>query len=69
MLITLRSLLHSVVANDMPKNKRMTKACKAKYIIMIQNLGYKELNCLESWLLFCGQQVATFARKLLEWYL
>ncbi|PRI45475.1 hypothetical protein BV195_01839 [Haemophilus influenzae] len=60
MLITLRSLLHSVVVNDMPKNKRMTKVCKAKYIIMIQNLGYKELNCLESWLLFCGQQVATF---------
>ncbi|MCK9057903.1 hypothetical protein MY957_02990 [Haemophilus influenzae] len=57
----LRAELYSVVGNATPKNKRMTKDCKAECIKIIQNFkGYKDLNCLASWLLFSGQQVATF---------
>ncbi|HHF5283709.1 TPA: hypothetical protein ACPO83_001673 [Haemophilus influenzae] len=56
----LRAELYSVVGNTTSKNKRMTKDCKAECIRIIQNFkGYKDLNCLASWLLFSGQQVAT----------
>ncbi|WP_286066225.1 hypothetical protein [Rodentibacter caecimuris] len=56
----LRTQLYATVGNAMPKNKRMTKECKAECIRIIQNFeGYKDLNCLASWLLFSGQQVAT----------
>ncbi|BBE95392.1 hypothetical protein [Haemophilus influenzae] len=56
----LRTELYSVVGNATSKNKRMTKDCKAECIRIIQNFkGYKDLNCLASWLLFSGQQVAT----------
>lgn len=56
----LRAELYSVVGNATSKNKRMTKDCKAECIRIIQNFkGYKDLNCLASWLLFSGQQVAT----------
>ena len=56
----LRAELYSVVGNATQKNKRMTKDCKAECIRIIQNFkGYKDLNCLTSWLLFSGQQVAT----------
>lgn len=56
----LRTELYSVVGNATQKNKRMTKDCKAECIRIIQNFkGYKDLNCLASWLLFSGQQVAT----------
>lgn len=39
----------------------MPKELKAEFLKIIQGFdGYKELNCLASWLLFNGQQVATF---------
>ncbi|BFU65403.1 hypothetical protein [Rodentibacter abscessus] len=56
----LRTQLYAAVANATPKNKRMTKECKAECVRIIQNFkGYKDLNCLASWLLFSGEQVAT----------
>ena len=56
----LRSQLFTVVGNTTPKNKRMPKELKAECVKIIQAFdGYKDLNCLASWLLFSGQQVAT----------
>ena len=56
----LRSQLFTVVGNTTPKNKRMPKELKAECVKIIQAFdGYKDLNCLVSWLLFSGQQVAT----------
>ncbi|MCQ9121257.1 hypothetical protein MUU45_001745 [Rodentibacter pneumotropicus] len=56
----LRAQLYTAVSNATPKNKRMTKECKAGCVKIIQTFeGYKDLNCLASWLLFSGQQVAT----------
>ncbi|STP05651.1 hypothetical protein [Haemophilus parainfluenzae] len=56
----LRAELYSAVSNATPKNKRMTKDCRAECVRIIQDFeGYKDLNCLASWLLFSGQQVAT----------
>ncbi|OOF59281.1 hypothetical protein [Rodentibacter myodis] len=56
----LRTQLYAAIGNAMPKNKRMQKELKAELIKIIQNFeGYKDLNCLASWLLFSGQQVAT----------
>ena len=58
---TLRSQLFTVVGNATPKNKRMQKELKAECVKIIQAFdGYKDLNCLASWLLFSGQQVGTF---------
>lgn len=58
---TLRSQLFTAVGSAIPKNKRMPKEVKAKCIKIIQEFdGYKDLNCLVSWLLFSGQQVGTF---------
>ena len=55
----LRSQLFTVVSSAMPKNKRMPKELKAECVKIIQAFdGYKDLNCLASWLLFSGQQVA-----------
>ena len=57
---TLRSQLFTAVGSAVPKNKRMPKEVKAKCVKIIQEFdGYKYLNCLASWLLFSGQQVAT----------
>ena len=56
----LRSQLFTAVGNATPKNKRMPKELKAECVKIIQAFdGYKDLNCLASWLLFSGQQVAT----------
>ena len=56
----LRSQLFTVVSNATPKNKRMPKELKAECVKIIQAFdGYKDLNCLASWLLFSGQQVET----------
>ncbi|OOF46957.1 hypothetical protein BKK52_10630 [Rodentibacter trehalosifermentans] len=56
----LRSQLYATVDNATPKNKRMTKECKAKCVKIIQEFdGYKDLNSLASWLLFSGNQVST----------
>ena len=56
----LRLQLFAAVGNATPKNKRMPKELKAECVKIIQAFdGYKDLNCLASWLLFSGQQVAT----------
>lgn len=56
----LRSQLFTAVGNATPKNKRMPKELKAECIRIIQAFdGYKDLNCLASWLLFSGEQVST----------
>lgn len=56
----LRSQLFTAAGNATPKNKRMPKELKAECVKIIQAFdGYKDLNCLASWLLFSGQQVAT----------
>ena len=56
----LRSQLFTVVGNATPKNKQIPKELKAECVKIIQAFdGYKDLNCLASWLLFSGQQVAT----------
>ncbi|ABR74750.1 hypothetical protein CBG46_09175 [Actinobacillus succinogenes] len=57
----LRADLYALVDNAAPKNKRLSKALKSDVIHVIQNFdGYKDLNCLSSWLLFSGQQVGNF---------
>ena len=56
----LRSQLFTAVGNATPKNKRISKELKAECIKIIQAFdSYKDLNCLASWLLFSGEQVAT----------
>ncbi|MCR1837493.1 MULTISPECIES: hypothetical protein [Rodentibacter] len=56
---TLRKQLYAAVDNVTPKNKRMTKECKAECVRIIQEFdGYKDLNSLASWLLFSGEQIA-----------
>lgn len=43
------------------KKGRLSKPLKDEIINKINNFkGYKDLNCLASWLLFSGQQVGTF---------
>ncbi|WP_156472589.1 hypothetical protein [Bergeriella denitrificans] len=47
---------------DHTRNKHLDKATKAKVVQAIQSFnGYKDLNCLRSWLLFSGNQAATLA--------
>ncbi|MBR0574058.1 MULTISPECIES: hypothetical protein [Pasteurellaceae] len=49
------------IAKDTPKNKRLHLSLKLKIIKIINNFkGYKDLNCIASWLLFSGQQVSNF---------
>ncbi|WP_118790894.1 MULTISPECIES: hypothetical protein [Pasteurellaceae] len=56
----LRLQLFAAVGNATPQKKRMPKELKAECVKIIQNFkGYKDLNCLASWLLFSGQQVTT----------
>ncbi|QIW15867.1 hypothetical protein A4G20_05730 [Pasteurellaceae bacterium RH1A] len=56
----LRQEIFKIVDGTVQKNKRMSKELKAEIISKINELkGYKDLNCLASWLLFSGQQVAT----------
>ena len=52
----------TVIYNDFDGyNERLSKEIKAKIINRINNFnGYKDLNCLASWLLFSGQQVGSF---------
>lgn len=57
----LRGQIHALL-RDVPSQKRITdKALKTKIIATINAFdGYKDLASLSSWLLFSGQQVATF---------
>ena len=56
----LRAQIFAKIGNATQKNKRLPKTLKAEIIKIIDEFqGYKDLNCLASWLLFSGQQVAT----------
>lgn len=57
---TLRARIFARIGNATPKNKRLPKSLKAEIIQIIDEFqGYKDLNCLASWLLFSGQQVGS----------
>ena len=57
----LRQIIFDNLHGIIPKNGRLSKEIKAKIINKINNFnGYKDLNCLASWLLFSGQQVGSF---------
>ncbi|HDR0682657.1 TPA: DNA adenine methylase, partial [Pasteurella multocida] len=56
----LRELLYQTVKEIIPKNKLISKRLKEEIINKINNFnGYKDVNCLSSWLLFSGQQVGS----------
>ena len=56
----LREQLLTAIGNATQKNSRLPKALKAEIIKIIDQFqGYKDLNCLTSWLLFSGQQVGS----------
>ncbi len=56
----LRQEIYQIVDGIIPKNKRISNKIKAKIINKINGFeGFKDLNCLSSWLLFSGEQVAT----------
>lgn len=67
----LRQIIFNYLHGIIPKNGRLSKEIKAEIINKINDFkGYKDLNCLASWLLFSGQQVgsieALFAKDF--WY-
>ncbi|HHF3795267.1 TPA: hypothetical protein ACPP4W_001322 [Haemophilus influenzae] len=54
----LREILYQTVNGIITKNKLISKRLKEEIINKINNFsGYKDVNCLSSWLLFSGQQV------------
>lgn len=56
----LRQEIYQNVTGIIPKNKRINKEVKEKIINKINDFkGFKDLNCLSSWLLFSGEQIAT----------
>ena len=56
----LRAQIFAKIGNATQKNKRLPKTLKAEIIKIIDEFqGYKDLNCLASWLLFSGQQVSS----------
>ena len=56
----LRAQIFAKIGNATQKNKRLPKVLKAEIIKIIDEFqGYKDLNCLASWLLFSGQQVGS----------
>ena len=57
----LRQIIFNYLHAIVPKNGRLSKEIKGEIINKINNFkGYKDLNCLASWLLFSGQQVGNF---------
>nr|DAU36977.1 MAG TPA: DNA adenine methylase [Bacteriophage sp.] len=57
----LRQIIFNHLHGVIPKNGRLSKEIKAEIINKINDFqGYKDLNCLASWLLFSGQQVGSF---------
>ena len=57
----LRQIIFNYLHGIIPKNGRLSKEIKAGIINKINNFqGYRDLNCLASWLLFSGQQVGNF---------
>ncbi|HDR1420037.1 TPA: hypothetical protein QB189_001965 [Pasteurella multocida] len=56
----LREILYQTVNGIIPKNKLINKRLKEEIINKINRFnGYKDVNCLSSWLLFSGQQVGS----------
>lgn len=56
----LRQVLYQIV-RDIPTDQQLGEALKEKIIQEIKQFkGYKDLNCLSSWLLFSGQQISSF---------
>ncbi len=56
----LRRRIADIIGNAIPRNKRLTPEIKSKVINVIHSFqGYKDLNCLASWLLFSGNQVGS----------
>ncbi|WP_229025738.1 hypothetical protein [Pasteurella multocida] len=56
----LREILYHSVSEIIPKNKLISKQAKEEIINKIKAFnGYKDVNCLSSWLLFSGQQVGS----------
>ena len=56
----LRKIIFNYLHGIIPKNGRLSKEIKAEIINKINDFkGYKDLNCLTSWLLFSGQQVGS----------
>ncbi|MDY0643551.1 hypothetical protein NMV90_08310 [Pasteurella multocida] len=56
----LREILYHSVSEIIPKNKLISKQTKEEIINKIKAFnGYKDVNCLSSWLLFSGQQVGS----------
>ncbi|HDR1844078.1 TPA: hypothetical protein QB600_000682 [Pasteurella multocida] len=56
----LREILYQTVDGIIPKNKLISKRIKEEIINKIKAFnGYKDVNCLSSWLLFSGQQVGS----------
>ncbi|HDR1252678.1 TPA: hypothetical protein QB269_000897 [Pasteurella multocida] len=56
----LREILYQTVNEIIPKNKLISKRLKEEIINKINDFkGYKDVNCLSSWLLFSGQQVGS----------
>ncbi|MDA5609399.1 hypothetical protein NM939_13195, partial [Pasteurella multocida] len=52
----LREILYHSVSEIIPKNKLISKQAKEEIINKIKAFnGYKDVNCLSSWLLFSGQ--------------
>ena len=57
----LRQIIFNYLHGIIPKNGRLSKEIKAEIINKINDFkGYKDINCLASWLLFSGQQVGSF---------
>ena len=56
----LRGLLFAAVG-ETPKQSKINKETQSRIIDIIENFnGYKDLHCINSWLLFSGNQSSTF---------
>lgn len=67
----LRRLIFAVLEREsIAKNFRLPENVKSEITAIIQSFnGYKDLNCIASWLLFSGKQVSDFYELFQEnWY-